>query len=452
MEDIDLLIKNGFVVLEQESRPLSIGVSGGRIVGLYALGREPQARHEMDVAGMVVLPGAIDTHAHVTNREDFAFGTRTAASGGITTIIEMPLAGPPLLPNTRPEVFRERVRLGESSACVDFALWGGVTPHTLGQVDGMMDAGAVAFKVFMNYVGEEYPYFDEYSLLRLMELVGRRGGRIGVHAENESICAGYTALYRKRGDDAAVCHGKCRPPVAETEAIARLCFLASQTGCRVHICHVSCPESIDIIQHYRMLGAKVNVETCPHYLSLTDAVIPDYGAFAKCNPPLRDKARVEGMWRHLLERHVDIIGSDHSAYPEREKLQDFWSAPGGFPGMDLILPTLIDEGVHKRGLSWQTLAQITSTHAAQSFGLTQKGSIAIGKDADFAVVDPQQEWTFRNSDSHYMNHSDRYPYEGKTFRGKVCATIVRGIPVYKDGSIVANEGYGKFVPSVHPIL
>jgi allantoinase len=447
----DLLLTGAQVVLEREVVPLTIAVQGGKIAALLLEDDRPPAKLVLDYSGKMILPGALDTHSHVSYCGDFLHGTQTAASGGVTTILEMPLSL--WLPAaTTEETFEERIKLVEKEAYTDVALWGGAQPDMIDGIQMLEQKGACAYKVFTNYVGEEYKYFDDYHLLCLMEAMEKLGGVIGIHAENDSICAGLVEKFRAEGRGVEF-HPKSRPPISEYEAVSRVCLFALETGCRIHLCHISVPESIDIIDAARARGAKITLETCPQYLSLSQEEVAATGNYGKFNPPARDAASQAGVWSAILRGRVDCIGSDHSAYSEAQKEgKDFWSAPGGCPGMDLMFPVLISEGIHKRGLSWPALARMMSTNPASIFGLSHcKGAISVGLDADFAVIDPHHVWTYHAKETFYHTKSPHYPFEGHQFQGAVHATFVRGKLVYQEGEIRGEQGWGKFISAKHAI-
>lgn len=444
----DVLIKNGHVVLEEEVADVFLGIKDGKIAAILAPDSGAEAEKVLDCTGRYVLPGAIDPHSHVTFCDTFSNGSKSAAAGGITTIIEMPLSQRlPAVLNA--EVMEERIRLGERECVGDFALWGGIQPGNYENAAALMKMGAAAFKVFMNYAGEDYKFFDDYALKTLMDHLQKIGGVVGIHAENESLCRGYSEYYRNMGCGAE-CYSRSRPVLAEEEAVSRACLYALDTGCKVHICHVSSPKVADIILEARMKGARISYETCPHYLTLTDRDIAVYGVYAKCNPPMRSKEEQGGLWKLMKDGLVDSIGSDHAAYSEEMKESgDFWSAPGGFPGNDVLVPTVLEEGISDYGLSWVTAAKILSTKPARIFGLDgRKGAIRVGMDADFMVIAPDSPWTFHAKDTYYGSRCSKYPYENRNYHMKVDMTMVRGRVIYQDGKIVVPDGYGRFVKSL----
>ncbi|MCI8767029.1 MAG: allantoinase AllB [Ruminococcus sp.] len=441
----DILIKNGTVVLENKTAYVNIGIKDGKIASIMSRDVAAEASQELDCRGKYVMPGAIDAHSHVTYCDTFRNGSKAAVAGGITTIIEMPLSQT-LQAVLNPDIFEERIELGEKECVGDFALWGGVQPMKYREAEELKKLGAAAFKVFTNYVGEEYRYFDDYALKTFMDFAGKMDGLIGIHAENESICRGYSEFYKQQGSGAES-YNQARPIIAEMEAVNRVCLYALETGCKVHICHVSSPKVAEIILAAKKRGAKISFETCPHYLLLTENDIKIYGAYAKCNPPMRTEQEKDGLWALIEQGEIECIGSDHSAYSEQQKeTGDFWAAPGGFPGNDIMVYAILDNGVGKGRMSWNAAAKILSKRPAEIFGISdRKGAIQVGLDADLMIVDPQLEWVFHAEDTFYGNKSKKYPFENKKFHCKVEITMVRGKVVYKNGKIMVPEGYGKFI-------
>ncbi|MCB7318251.1 dihydroorotase [Lacrimispora sp. 210928-DFI.3.58] len=421
----------------------TIGVNQGKICSLIPPEVPVEAKEMWDFSGKVILPGAIDTHGHINNKEPFDYGTAMAARGGFTTVIEMPMSK--FMPNNDNTVmFEQRKRLIEEQAYIDIALWGAAYPSNLDLLEDMIKSGSAGFKIFTCPAGKTYPYFDDYHLLKLMERTSKQNTIIGIHAENSSICDNLTEEFVSRGAGKEYFE-ESRPIVAEAMEVAKVCVMAALTGSKIHICHVTCPEAMEIIEIARRNGTDVSAETCAQYLSLTKDDIVKYGAYAKCGPPLRAEDKRDELWRYVLNKSVDTIGTDSTVYTEADKEGDFWKASSGFPGMDIAIPTLIDEGIHKRGMTWERLAELIATNAAKRFGLKEKGKIAPGYDADVIVVDPDKKWIFRAKETFWKNKSDKFAYEGKCYKGKIEATFVRGQAVYVNGQLVGKKGFGKFI-------
>lgn len=448
--ELELAINNAYIVSPGGVVQGSIGVAEGRITALDA--RPLAASRVIDAAGRVVLPGLIEPHAHfwdpgATDREDWAHGTAGAAAGGITTVIEMPLSLPPTVDA---DAFRMKMKIAEQRSHVDYVLWGGVTPATDDEVSTRMEAltglGAPSFKVFMCHAAREFPACDDGVLLHALSEGARLGVVMGIHAENDAVIEHLEAELRRSGRKDPMAHAESRPPRAEAEAIDRVIGLARMTGAKIYIVHMSLAEGAGIIRDAKRRGQEVYVETCPQYLALDDSALREQGPWAKCAPPLRPAENTRQMWEYVLDGTIDTVGSDHAPFTLEEKAvaeEDIWKAPNGLTGIQTMLPLLIDAGVHGVDLPLTRLAEITATRAAQIFGLyPRKGVIALGSDADLALVDLDAQWTIRGAE---LLHKAKWtPYEGRTVRGRVDATIVRGTVVFEDGAVQVEPGFGRF--------
>ncbi|MEY8338073.1 allantoinase AllB [Lachnospiraceae bacterium 62-35] len=443
----DLLLKDSLVVTPAGPEKINIAVKDGQIAALLDPEIPVKAAEELRLNGRIVLPGAIDTHAHLSLHEDFDYGTKSAARGGVTTVLEMPLSR--LMPNiVNGQLFEQCKEFIENTAHVDIALWGALMPENLDQMDVLYQKGCVAYKAFLSDPGDGYSGMDDYSMLQAMEKNAQLGSRIGIHCENRMLLNGLKQNYQKKTPQWSDIR-KSHPIIAEKEASIRAALLADSVHCPIHICHVTNDETIDLLTERRNNGTDLTIETCPHYLLLNEDDLEKYEGYANVFPPLRNKASVEKMWDRVLSGKIDVIGSDHSAISSTEKDKDIWEVPGGFPGIDLLLILLYSEGVRKRGMSLNRLADLTSSNAAKIFGLSpRKGLIQIGSDADFAVINPDIEWEFHSADAFYRQKSEKYPYEGKKITGQVEMTLVRGQIIYRDSEIRV-EKYGTFIPAVH---
>ncbi len=273
------------------------------------------------------------------------------------------------------------------------------------------------------------------------------GNVIGLHAENEYVTAYLGKQLREAGRTDRASWYESRPPETELEAILRACYWAKVTGGNLHIVHVSIAEGIRAIAQAKSEGVHVTAETCPHYLFFDHQDYERIGPAAKCAPPIRSRENVEALWTCVLEGLVDTIGSDHSPcnWEEKEKgMNNIWKAWGGISGIQTMLPALLTEGVHKRGLALPALVKLLSANPARLFGLyPQKGAILPGADADLVVVDLNKEWMLTADQLFYKNkHS---AYIGYSFKGKVERTLVRGETVYQDGQIKVQPGFGRLL-------
>ena len=436
------------MVLPTGQKGVDIAVNGGVI---SAIGAEVRDEGEaIDATGLVVLPGLVDAHVHFNEPgradwEGWEAGTRGAAAGGVTTVLEMPLNAHP--PTTTPAAFDEKAAVAREKALVDFGLWGGLVPENLADLEALHHRGVVGFKAFMSDSGiDDFHRVPDGILAIGLKTTARLGAIVGVHAESQPLLETIGAP-----DPIAWC--RARPAAAEVDAIRRLlaCMRGAGKRVRAHVVHVSCAEGLAEVDAARSKGVAITAETCPHYLAFTEEDFERIGPPLKCAPPIRDAEMREALWQEVLAGRVDLIGSDHSPCPAAAKQKgehDIWQAWGGVAGIQATLPVLLTDGVHARGLSFERVAHLTATAPAQLFGLyPRKGAIAVGADADFAIVDPEQRWTFGASD--LQTRSGVSAYLGREFIGKVVRTIVRGRTVFADGEVSGKPGWGQLLKPNH---
>ncbi len=446
----DTAIVGGLVATHTGVFPATLTISDGCVLALLDPAQRVRADEVVEARGRWVLPGGIDPHVHFnepgrTHWEGFETGSLSAAAGGITTVIEMPLnANPPTIDT---QAFALKVEAIRDKAVVDYALWGGLVTDNVDALEGLRRCGVVAYKAFMVETGTEYPRADDGVLYEGMERIAAMGGVLGVHAENNDLTARLRASLERAGRRDMRAWGESRPPASELEAIQRVLLLSKATGCRLHLVHLSLPEGGSLITAARRAGQPVTVETCPHYLLLDEDALVRLGPVAKCAPPLRSRAAAEGLWGQVLDGTIDCLASDHSPCPPEEKARgadDIWAAWGGITGVQTLLPLMVSEGVHRRGLSLERLVRLTSANAAKIFGLyPRKGSLLPGADADVVILDPQQEWTIASERLLYRHRLT--PYVGWRVKGWVERVLVRGRTVVHDGEVVGAPGYGRFV-------
>jgi len=443
----------GRVVLPDRVMEGTLLVAGEKVVGVQLPETSVPADYEIvDVKGKVLLPGVIDSHVHMWDpsplnyREDWENGSACAASGGITTIVDMPLSVPPVVDEAG---FKLKLDVAEENSYVDFAFWGGLTPGCLGQLEELDRLGCVAYKGFMSFANPDYPQITDGYLVRGMRQAAAFDGLIGVHAENAEVADfGSREMVEKGCTDQAM-HDDARPWWVEQEAIERAVLFSKVTGARLYICHMTTAEGAAYLKRAKCDGVKVYVETCPHYLLFDKTVMREKGSYAKCNPPIRSRENVEKLWDYVLDGTIDTIGSDHGPYSDEEKVKEgnFFKEYCGFGGFDAMLAGLITEGVHKRGLTLPRLAELLAGNTARIMGLyPRKGSLLPGADADIAIVDLDEEWVFDGEASLSKTKSKNNIYHGARLRGRVKETWVRGSRVYCDGEITGEKGHGRYVP------
>jgi allantoinase len=430
MSDFDLLVR---------SRERDIGIVDGKFVATGPNLRGT-AREEIDATKMSILPGVIDAHVHFnepgrTDWEGFETGSRAAAAGGTTTVFEMPLNAHP--PTVDGPSFDAKKTAAEKKSFVDFGLWGGLVPGNPEQLETLRDRGVVGLKAFMCDSGvDDFPRVTIPILREGMKRAAELDLLVALHAESQEMTQQLAKQKIAEGKTSVRDYLDSRPVEAELDAIKGAIDLAAETKCRLHIVHVSCGRGVALIAEARAKGLDVSCETCPHYLVFTDADMERLGAVAKCAPPLRSEQDKQSLLDALAD--ITTIGSDHSPSPwsmkERENVFEVW---GGISGCQHLLPLLLDSSI-----PLERVVDSTSRQVAERFRVIQKGEIAVGKDADFAIVDPNDtETVTRESLLYRHRHS---PYVGRSLRGRVVRTVLRGQSVFVDGKI-AGSPTGKFI-------
>jgi len=449
----DLVIRGGDVILPTGRAAADLAITDGLITAIGSEVRD--GAQVIDARGLAVLPGLVDAHVHFNEPgradwEGWEAGTRGAAAGGVTTVLEMPLNAHP--PTTTTAAFDEKLAVARAKAHVDFGLWGGLVDDNLAELPGLAARGVVGFKAFMSESGiDDFRRAPDGVLSAGLKTLARLDLPLGVHAESHEMVERLGAELRAAGRTDRLAWCRARPPAAEVEAIRRLvsCVRGAGPGkgARAHVVHVSCAEGLAEVRAARERGFQVTAETCPHYLAFTEADFERIGPALKCAPPLRDAATRDRLWAALLAGEVDLIGSDHSPCPAADKKKgehNVWQAWGGVSGIQSTLPLLLTEGVDTRGLALERVVELTAAAPARVFGLyPRKGAIAVGADADFALVDLSRTWTL--GAGQVQTRSGISPYVDRTFRGAVVRTIVRGRTVFVDGAIVGEPGWGRFL-------
>lgn len=457
-EPADLRIVGRRIYTAEGFRPLAIAVRDGRIVSLSDPASAPPAKETYDAGDLPVLPGIIDPHTHMrdpgyTEREDWANGTRAAALGGVTCVLEHPNSVPPVHSAANLEAKRE---IAQAKAVVDFGLFGGVGDGTVERIPEMASAGAVAFKTFLWPYPDRADEFegiytvDDAVLFRIFEGVAEAGRPSCVHAESYPLVSLFSERMRRQGRVAPVDHEAGRPVIGELEAVWRTMLMAQAAGARLNLLHISSGTAATAVKRFREGGGTgVTVETCPPYLSLTRERLSEVGPYAKINPPLRSPEERELLWERVRDGTVDTLGSDHGPHEFAAKergWQDIYQAPAGAPGISTSLPVMLTH-VSAGRLSLRRLVELMSVNVARLYGLyPRKGAIAVGSDADLVVIDPQHAHTLDPARLGAKDPRVARMFEGFQAVGRPVLTVVRGRMVMRDGELVGEPGWGRFVP------
>lgn len=438
---VELVLRSRRVVTPEGEYPAAVAVSGGVITAVSAYDAVPPVGARLvDVGGDALLPGLVDTHVHVndpgrTEWEGFASATRAAAAGGVTTLIDMPLNSvPPTTTTEHLEVKRDTARAGVH---VDVGFWGGAVPGNLKDLRPLHDAGVFGFKCFLLPSGvEEFPQLGGEELTEALTEISRFDGLLIVHAEDPGLIDGAP----QRGGPRYADFLSSRPRAAEDTAVERLIALARRLNARVHVLHLSSADALPLIAAAKREGVRLTVETCPHYLTLTAEEVPDGATEFKCCPPIREAANQDALWRGLADGTIDCVVSDHSPSTvglKRLDTGDFAAAWGGISSLQLGLSAVWTEA-RGRGHTIADVARWMSAAPAALAGLSAKGAIAVGRDADFAVVATEETFTVDPAELHHRNRITAYA--GRTLHGVVRGTWLRGEQIADHGVVGDPSG------------
>ncbi len=427
MSQLDLVVRAERVVTPDGQRPLTVGIKGGTVVALEPLDADLRAECVVELADdEVLMPGVIDSHVHVndpgrTEWEGFASATRAAAAGGVTTIVDMPLNSiPPTVDLAALEVKR-KTAAGQSY--VDVGFWGGAVPGNVADLRPLHDAGVFGFKCFLLHSGvDEFAPLDGAQLEAAMREIATFDGLLIVHAEDAHAIDRAPEPHGGRYADFLA----SRPRDAENRAVQQVIDLSHATGCRVHVLHVSSAEVLPLLAEARSGGVRVSAETCPHYLSFAAEEIPDGATQYKCCPPIREADNRDRLWDGLRGGTLDLVVSDHSpSTVELKRLEegDFGTAWGGISSLQISLPAVWTEA-RQRGFDLVDVARWMCQAPATQTGMQGKGRIAVGQDADFAVLAPDETFVV---DARRLHHKNAVtPYAGRELAGVVRSTWLRG--------------------------
>ena len=450
-----LRVSGGTVVTPEGQRRADVRVEDGRVVTVESPGKGGRVDEEIDATGKLVFPGFIDPHVHSRDpgfpeKEDFAHSTQAAAAGGITTVLEMPNAIPPVADAA---TFDERANHHGRVAFVDFGLWGlALGVQNLDQLAPLLAAGVVGFKLFWGYAlhreTKQLVYnLAEYApadlimppgngeVLRLCQEIARLGALLAAHCEDRGLLEEAQKQLGHPIQSYADLLG-ARPEVSEAASIALAAEFARATGCRVHVVHMSSARGVDLVRQARQSGVPLSAETCPQYLTLSDQDYARLGGMMKVYPPVRHLDDQEALWQGVEDGVISSVGSDHAPHTVEQKRLPLGEQPAGNVGVETLGPLMVDAMLRGRA-SAERLASVLSGGTARLYGLyPQKGAIQPGSDADLTIVDPSATTTIRNERLHSKQKIS--PWHGQQCRGAITMTVLRGRVIMRDGEPVGE--------------
>jgi dihydroorotase len=444
----DLIIKNGIIVTTKENFRGNIAVNNGKIVKTGNLDLSDTSNQVYDADGKYILPGIIDAHVHfrdpgLTEKEDFESGSIAAVMGGVTMIADMPN----VIPVTSTlERFNEKMNIAQKKSYIDFALFALISNDNLDEIEGLKNAGALGFKVFLGTSTGDIACPNEEILYQALEKCSKLGIRTGFHAENSGLNSYFKKLCKYKAEERTEIResqllAEARPVISEAIAIQNAVCYAQYTGAGIHIHHVTSGDGARLVSAAKQKGVKISAETCPHYLLLDT----EDTAF-KVYPPIRGKKQSKELWNAIKSGTIDMIASDHAPHTVLEKSLPVWEAPAGLCGVETFVPLMLNE-INKGNLNLNNFVRLASEAPAKIWGVyPQKGNLLPGADADITIVDMKLKKTISAGSLH--SKSKTSPYDGMEVQGLPVASIIRGVFVMRDGILTGKKGFGLHVRPV----
>ena len=449
----DLAVRGGIVVDRVAARRLDVLISDGQVVALLPPGGEYSAKQVIDANGRYVLPGIVDAHHHPVYSDRIGTLSVSAALGGTTTVVGFVGAlkawgGS----GTLVDAVKSFVEEGEAASVIDFSAHGSLVCDDLETLDEsipqLVDMGVTSFKGFMAYAKRGMK-LEDAELLRAMEIIGSNGGLFAVHAENGALLDHLQDGFIKGGNISPKNWAPSAPNLAEAEAVLRAATLAWAVRCPLYLVHLSARQTLDIVRLWRMWEEwPLFTETCPHFLTLTNADLLAQGSLGKVGPPLREQPDVEALWRGVADGTIDVVATDFAGHTVERK-EPIWdnvfAAPAGLPGIGNLLAIVHDAGVNLGRITMPKLVEVLCERPARIFGMyPRKGTLLPGSDADLVVFDPAQLHTIRAADQRLQTNYSMW--EGRECLGYPTLVVQRGRVIVEDGELKGSPGQGQFIP------
>ena len=418
--------------------------------------RRPQTHltNCIDANYCVVLPGAIDPHVHYDDpgfewREDFYTGTLAAAFGGVTTVADMPCTSIPPIINA--ENLQHKLQIIKKKAVIDFALWGGVSGTEFwddtvrDNMYELKEQGVIGFKTYLISGMDDFTAIVPSQLEKVAFIAKELDLPVAVHAEDKAFVESRRAQFQKENKNEINHYCQARGVEAEVRAIKTVIRIAKKTGTHFHIVHLSSKKGLELNEKAQAQGVHITTETCPHFLAFTQDDFEQQGSILKTAPPVRFAEDKEALWNGLKNGTISFVATDHAGcdYPREKSTGNIWTDYGGMPGSELMVPFIFSEGFMKNRLSLHEMQKILSENAAQNYRLdSHKGSISIGKDADFVFIDPVAR---THIEQEKLHSKGKYtPFDDRTFQEKITKTIIRGEVIIENGKFLGTPGYGTY--------
>jgi dihydroorotase/allantoinase len=425
------LIESAKILVGEELNQANILIEDGKIKEISKLKPTSTTDSKIDADGLIALPGMIDTHVHLRDldlsyKETFETGTQAAAAGGFTTVLDMPNTRPPTTSSAR---LTEKISKAEGQLYSNVGFQGALITDQA-ELARMIEHGALAFKLYLNKTLETFDLSNQASLTRALQAAMQNHALVTVHAEDGDMIRRIQQQSVDRGRTSILDFLNAHPPQAEIAAVRRIVALSRQIGVRLHICHITLPESVKLVK----MTPNASCEATAQHLLLNRAVFRRFGTLAICVPPMRTEVERRGLWKQFANGDVDILASDHAPHSMDEKSQtNAWQAASGLPGLETSLPLMFTQ-VSQGKLSLRRLVEATSALPAKIFHLTGKGTLKAGFDADIVLVDPKAKSLI--DPKHFLSKARYTPFKGVRCTGRAAYTLVNGTLVAEKGKIV----------------
>lgn len=448
---VETVISDGKIVTPTGTVDASIAIDDGEIIGIGNENALPDSSETVDASGLLVMPGVVDPHVHVDDMfsiDSYESATGAAAAGGTTSYIDFAWqawVGDLGIWDEESTLLEgiERKQEKAEDALIDYSLHGAITrddPDVFEEIPEVIDAGVTSFKMFTAY---EHGLSNGF-MNRVMQHIAEEDA-VGVfHTEDPSVCDTLTEQFQEEGKGDPEWYPKSRPDYAEAMAAEDAVRMALEAGMKYYGIHTTCRKSADILDYFQDDGSLVRGETCTHYCTLDDSIYGEMGNLPMIAPPIRKQDDIEAMFEYLHNGFLSVVSTDHCAYRlDQKQVENWWDSTFGANALQVSLPVFYDEAVNRRGLSAPFVVRVMSTNPARTFGLSQKGTLEPGTDADIVLLDPDETYTVTAEDN--ISKAEFSIYEDREITGRVKKTFVRGELIADDGEIVGEPGYGRFV-------